>query len=97
MSKYALYYTFNKNIPTKDLSSSQKKTFLSKVKSLDDESKRVLISLILEHATFNEMEIKNKLPFGCKTKQDTVTIDLDKLPLELRWILFKFLNVVDKD
>jgi hypothetical protein len=91
-TKFALYYTLNKNIPEKPLSVKQKTDlvkFLRKVEEIDQ-----IILLITEHAIINDNyvpEVENpNLPYDGYDDGKTTTFDLDNLPTELQWILHKF-------
>lgn len=104
MTSYPLYHTLNKKIPTKDLTESQKKSLKTKLGAAEDPHiKEAVIMLIAEHATVNEnFDIKTLaqkkggiLPYGMVQTSDDVSLDIEKFPIELRWILFKFLNVSD--
>lgn len=102
MSSYPLYHTLNKNIPAKDLSVTQKQNLKDKIGSCtDSDVKKAIVMLIAEHATVKQdLDVKllaqkkgGALPYKMTQTKDDVSFDIENLPIELRWILLKFLNV----
>lgn len=97
---YPLYQTFKTNIPDKDLPAKDKKKLSDVVDNLDEDQKIAMIRLILEHATL-EGDISpdqglQSLPYGGDLVGDEKTpqFKIAKLPIRLRWILWKFTEVV---
>lgn len=102
-----LYYTLNSNLKKEDLKKSQKKELIEFIKKINskktDENyqiKKAVILLITEHysATGNEFDLACiKLPYDLEQSEDSVKIDIDLLPIPLRWILYKFLYMKVKN
>lgn len=92
--RYPLYYTLNTNLPTTNLSKGQKSQLLEKLANLDEESKKAVLMLIAEHSLVVDDHqygaCDTEIPYGGIQEKGDVKFELDKLPLELRWILFKF-------
>lgn len=95
---YPLYNTLNKNIKSKKLTSKQKEKL---IKFLSTENKKLyeaIIMIIAEHAKINdEFSIQQfsedlKLPYDIVENSKSVKITLEKLPLELQQILWKFIE-----
>jgi len=108
IQSYGLYQTFAppeesgagspSKLPKKDLTSAQKKELLQKLGSLDHDQTEAVFMLICEHArrhdefTFNPSEYQ--LPYGLEQKSKTIVFDLKELPVQLRWVLWRFSNVI---
>lgn len=96
---YPLYHTLDKNLKKSDLSSSQKEELLKKLSdaSTSDETKKAVIMLIVEHAKIADgvqVDMENFiLPYSAEQRGKDVQIDLEKLPIPLRWILWKFMKL----
>jgi len=94
---YPLYYTLNKNLKKTEMKPSEKKKLKEKIENLDDDSKKAIILLLVEHARATEDFTVNiekiRLPFGLKQKGKDVEINFEKLPNDLKHILFKFLKI----
>lgn len=97
---YSLYHTLNKNLKNTDLSASQKKVLLEKLSDpqiLSEETKKAIIMLVIEHAkTADGMKIDSEnfsLPYNVKQIGKDVHIDIENLPVALKWILWKFMNL----
>jgi len=96
---YSLYHTLNKNLKTTDLSASQKKALTGKLSNseMSLETKKAIIMLITEHAkTADGMHIDSENfspPYNVKQLGKDVHIDLEELPVPLKWILWKFVNL----
>jgi hypothetical protein len=98
---YPLYHTLNKNLKKGDLTAKQKKKLIDDLSSIENDQrlKKAIIMLIAEHARVTEnqkfdSDISEKtLPFDIKQRTKDVHCDLDKFPVELKWILWKFMNL----
>lgn len=91
--KYQLYYTLCANLSDDDLTAAQKKSLCKKIAAMDDDRKKAIILLITEHAIINDEykpSKKTKLPYGGQQFDTNFSIDIDALPIHLRWILWKF-------
>jgi hypothetical protein len=95
----AVYYTLNASLPNrdKDLTDTQKRELIQRLAELDDTSKRVVVVLIAEHAKIHDEYVVDPetptLPYGIEQRNSDVRIDLEKLPIALRWILWKFVSI----
>ena len=95
--KYALYHTLNKNIKSTALPAKHKKQLLETLNNLTDEDKqKAVFMLITEHFRVTEQETLDPANFdipyeGTQTKAG-VTFDIDSLPTELVWVLWKFVS-----
>lgn len=104
---YGLYQTFappdesgevTSSLSKKDLSVAQKKELLQKLSTLTRDQTDAVFMLIVEHSRrygnfeYNPTDIH--LPYGLEQKAKTITFDLKKLPIPLRWILWRFSNVI---
>lgn len=94
---YPLYHTLDKNLKKSDLSAVQKKALLEKLSNATNDEKSALIMLIAEHSKVaDEVPIDPEnfnLPYGVQQIGKDVHIDLENLPIPLRWILWKFMNL----
>ncbi len=105
MTEYALYYTLNKNIKPVNLTVKQKTTLLNFLTSedLDVDKKTAIILLITEHSRVvdnYEFDADNLiLPYDLddtvESDGSTLYGDLENLPSELQWILYKFATLKD--
>jgi len=93
---YPLYHTF-KNVKDTEMKKSENTKLIKKLETLDEESKKAVILLVIEHAKVVDEFVVNiekiKLPYGMKQIGDDVELNIDKLPNLLKWILWKFLNL----
>ncbi len=107
---YGLYQTFAppreksgespSNLPKKDLSVKEKKILFQKLSSLNKTQTEAVFMLICEHARQNDDFDYDpsdlQLPYGLWKKSKTVIFDLEKLPVQLRRILWRFSNVINQ-
>lgn len=93
---YMLYHTLNKNLKTTPMSKAESEKLKKKLSGLNEESKRAIILLIIEHSrVVDDFSInieKLKLPYGMKQKNSDIEINMDKLPQPLKWVLWKFVK-----
>lgn len=93
---YILHSTF-KNLPTHDLSSKQKRKLCKALTSLEDEEKKKAVFLLIaEHARLEsgEIDIGNYIvPYEGVAKHDNISFNIEKIPISLKWILWKFMNI----
>lgn len=103
---YPLYQTFNHKIPKVDLKKLQKQELINSINNLNQEQLSALIRLIAEYyklnnsiTTDNFLTLKNNeietLFDGVIIKNGSIEFDVSKFKVELRWILFKFVNVCE--
>jgi hypothetical protein len=97
---YGLYQTLNKNLPKQDLKAAQKSHIIERISNLKERETEAIIMLVCEHARIQEnfsYDPENIiLPYEGSFDKKTVTFDLKKMPIPLRWIIFKFLEIVEK-
>jgi len=93
-----VYYTLNVNIPKKDLSAAKKRDLLERIERLETEQREAVFLLICEHyKSESGLDLDGlTLPYDGEKKKKGVEFDLDKLPIPLRWILYKFTLIVIK-
>jgi len=94
MENFPLYDTLFKDLPKKDLSLKQKKDFLSKIENLDPKGTE-LVYVLIRSFQINELKENPKLsiPFGGKVDGNEITLNLSKMPINLRQLLYKFLCI----
>ena len=99
-NNYGLYQTLNKNIPKQDLKAAQKTHILEKIITLSPRETEAVVMLVCEHARIQEDFIYDPediaLPYDGSFDKKTATFDLKKMPIPLRWIIWKFLEIVEK-
>jgi len=101
VSQNGLYQTLTvKDLPTKDMRSKQKKELRQKLDELSDITKKEAVCmLIIEHARLHDdYEIKKEmggieLPYRGKIVEDSPAFYLEKLPIALKWILWRFMRI----
>ena len=97
---YGLYQTLNKNIPKQDLKAAQKSHVIEKMSDLSVRESEAIVMLVCEHAHIHENFMYDPeditLPYEGSFDKKTVTFDLKKMPISLRWIISRFLEIVDK-
>ena len=97
MTRYALYYTLNQKIPDGALNPRQRKKIYDKVPNLDDSQRKAFFLLMCEHYLNSEEpnEITETfLPYELKQLDSGVQINFSKIPHELQWVLYKFVEIV---
>ena len=99
-NNYGLYQTLNQNIPKKDLKAAQKTYILEKIISLSQTETEAIVMLVCEHARIQEDFVYDSedvtLPYDGSFDKKTVTFDLKNMPISLRWIILRFLEIVKK-
>jgi len=97
--KYDLYYTLNTHIPTREFTKTEMATFWTNISKLDNFQSQAVILLIYEHSLIEAelMVLPDSLvlPYEGKQKKLSVSFEYDLLPSNLRWILFKFFEVLN--
>lgn len=88
-----LYNSLSYNLPSDDISEELKTEMTEKLESLDHESKEIIYILILHD--WNRFNPNTKVIFPYKTKQlnGNFEIKIDCLPIRLKRILAKFINL----
>ena len=94
MLKFPLFNNLLKNIPTRDLFLSEKRTFMKNIEEIDTNGHELIYALIrvyqIEH---KEDNTSFTLPYNGTYNDKNITFDLDHFPIKLKHILFKFLKV----
>jgi hypothetical protein len=97
--KYDLYYTLNTNIPVREFTKKEASIFWSDISKLNQLQSQAVVLLIYEHSLVMEeltfLPDPLVLPYGGKQKKTSVSFDFDLLPSNLKWILFKFFEVLN--
>jgi hypothetical protein len=86
---FPLFEQLYKETQDKDLSTSQKKTFLSKMEKIDQEGMNLMHALISAYQEDSE-ESRTLIPYDGKKIGSDISFNLETLPLHLRQILHKF-------
>lgn len=98
---YGLYQTFSSDTPIEDLSISDKREIKENFETLDTEQKKAVFFLIIEHAKLTDNYIYDpnniQYPYDIfQNSDENIEFDLEKLPIKLKWILWKFNKILDK-
>lgn len=94
MSNFPFYDTMIKDTKNSDLTVKQKNDFLQKITLIDKNGYELIYALIRVYEINNEdLPSSFKLPYSGKFVEKDIHFDLEKLPLKLRQVLYKFINV----
>ena len=94
MSKFPLYDSLLTDIPTKDLTVTQKRLFIKRIEKIDMNGHELIYALIrMNQVENNEENTSFTLPYNGIYVESDICFDLDKLPNVLKQILFKFMGV----
>jgi len=97
--KYDLYYTLNTNVSPREFTKEETVIFWANISKLDQLQSQAVTLLIYEHSlVMGELIVLPDplvLPYGGKQKKTSVSFDFDLLPSNLKWILFKFFEVLN--
>ncbi len=94
MSSFPFYDIMMKDTKTADLTVKQKNDFLAKMLLIDKNGYELIYALIRVFEINNEdLPSSFKLPYSGKFIDKDMHFDLEKLPLKLRQVLYKFINV----
>ena len=95
---YGLYQTFNVGLRKKDLTAPQKKDLLERFGKLDPREMEAVFMLVCEHASRNDAFVYDcenlELPYSITYDDGIVNLNLQKFPIPLRQILWKFSEVI---
>ena len=84
----------------KDLKAAQKTHILEKIVTLSSRETEAVVMLVCEHARIHEDFVYDledvTLPYEGSYDKKTVTFDFKKMPISLRWIILRFLEIVEK-
>jgi hypothetical protein len=94
MSHFPLYDNLLDDIDDTDLTVSQKNKFIRNVKKIDKNGHELIYALIrMYQLENNEENISFMIPFKGTYVDNNICFDLDILPLKLKQMLFKFINI----
>lgn len=94
MSKFPLYDSLIKDLPKKDLTMTQKRAFIKRIAKIDKNGHDLVYALIrMYQVENNEENTSFTLPYNGTFIDNDINFDLDKFPVDLKQILFKFLVV----
>jgi hypothetical protein len=94
MSKFPLYDSLSKDLIDKDLTLSQKRVFIKRITKIDNNGYDLVYALIrMYQVENNEENTSFTLPYNGIFVDTDINFDLDKFPIDLKQILFKFLGV----
>lgn len=91
MSTFPLYDSLVSNIEEKDLTASQKLSFVKKTNKIDIIGRELMYALIKVYEKENENTL-SEFPYEGIIENDSITFDLSNFPIKLRQLLYKFLN-----
>ena len=94
---YPLYHTLNQNIPKTKLTKAQETKLIDRLGSLEGDAKKAVIMLATEHAKVVDQYVYDPdsivVPYRGVQDGDDVIFDLKDFPVELKWILWKFIHL----
>jgi hypothetical protein len=94
MSKFPLFDNLSKNIPNRDLLLAEKRLFMKNIEEADKNGHELIYALIRVYQIENKEDNTSfTLPYNGSYVDKNITFDLDKFPIKLKHILFKFLKV----
>jgi hypothetical protein len=95
MSNFPIYDTMIKDVKSKDLSAKEKKDLIDKINVIDDSGIELIYVLIKIYETENEENPSSfKIPYSGKyVEGKNIQFDLSDMPLKLRQMLYKFVNI----
>ena len=97
--KYDLYYTLNTHGRSTDFTPEENDVFWNTLRQLTLSQSSAVVLLIYEHflvvRDLDTVPIEVVLPYVGKQTKRGVSFSFAAFPIELKWILFKFFEVVD--
>ena len=90
---YGLYHTLNVNLRKSDITRIEKLKILDSVEKMSQEELEAFFMLIYEHHRVSTEE-EVDLPYGCQQSGGGIQINMSKLPIQLRRVLLKFVNMI---
>jgi hypothetical protein len=72
-----------------ELTAEQKEGFVNSIKSLDEIGHELVYVLIRMYERDTTDKISD-LPYGCKITSKDMVFELDSIPLQLKWMIYKF-------
>ena len=97
MNTFPLYDNLNKDLPKEEMPLKHKDKFMKLIKDIDQDGADLIYTLIRVYQINNE-EDKSifKLPYGGKFVKHDIKFDFQELPNELKYILYKFIQIHTK-
>ena len=86
-----LYQHLKKESLTIDLSGDQKEELVKLIKTLDESGNEIIYVLIRLYE-FDSSSKSEELPYGSKFTSKELKFDLENIPIQLRWILYRFVK-----
>jgi hypothetical protein len=97
MSKFPLYDSLSKDIKNIDLTPAQKRSFIKRIEKIDSNGNDLVYALIRMYQVENKENVSFNLPYNGNYFDNGINFDLEMFPMDLKQILFKFLEVhIDK-
>jgi len=96
MSSFPLYTTLSQNLGARDLTIIQKNDLIKKIATMEPEAHELIYALIKCYYIANENNDGITLPYSGKFDKDSTSFNLLDLPLRLRQMLYKFVNLHNK-
>lgn len=93
---FPLYTSLCVNLSSKDLTVVQKTDFIKKIEKIDKDTHELIFALIKSYFIDKERGDTLAIPYEGKISKDTVTFDINNLPIPLRQLLYKFLTINEK-
>jgi hypothetical protein len=90
MSKFPLYDSLCKNNLKTDLSLNQKRLFVKRISTLDNEGHDLIYALIRMYQIETKEEMDTSVPYKGEISDTNILFQVDNLPISLKRILFKF-------
>ena len=93
MSDFQLYNNLIKDLPSKKLTIKEKKDFIEKIHTLDENGNE-LIYVLIRIFEKRKKKKENKFPFNSESiKDNEITFDINEFPNKLAQLLYKFINL----
>ncbi len=93
---YGLYHTLNSNLKRSDISRLEKLKILQIVEKMDQEEKEAFYMLIYEHHRITSSSSDDhEWPYNSKQCEGGMEFNMTKLPIQLRRILLKFVEMIE--
>jgi hypothetical protein len=96
MTTFPLYTSLISSLPQKDLTIAQKSAFVKKIKTMDHESHELIYALIKSYFMDRDQGDLLTIPYQGQLNKDKIDFDLLTLPIPLRQLLYKFINLHSK-
>lgn len=94
---FPLFDTLNlTDLPTHEMTSTEKDTLVELIESLDDDGKERVFVLIKKFHCLQQPENSIRIPFNGKQVKKDIKFDLSEMPNKLRHMLSKFVEMHHK-